>query len=149
MPHLSTLVARRDAKRAAKREAASKTEPRNAALERAIDERPDDPAGYSVLADWLEAQGSVRGTLIHLGLRAEADPALESEVTSYVAAHRDALLGLLDEAHDQNLKWRRGFVHAAKLGADHSVAPALECLLHHPSGRRLVELSIGMSGESQ
>src|SRR5664279_3820888 len=148
MPHLSTLVARRDAKRAAKREAASKTEPRNAALERAIDERPDDPAGYSVLADWLEAQGSPRGALIHLCLRAEADSSLISDVTSYVAAHHAELLGMLDEELDAELSWQRGYVHKARLHGEDSVAPALEMLLQHPSGRRLAELAIGMNGES-
>src|SRR6185312_1648350 len=32
---------------------ASNGEPRNLALEQAIDNHPDDPAAYSVLADWL------------------------------------------------------------------------------------------------
>jgi uncharacterized protein (TIGR02996 family) len=48
--------------------------PTNPELEAAIARAPDDPAGYHVLADWLEEQGDPRGRWIYLHLSLEEAP---------------------------------------------------------------------------
>jgi uncharacterized protein (TIGR02996 family) len=150
-PFLEDRKAAKAAELAAKRATLAGGDLRNPELERAIVERPDDVAAFSVYADWLEANGSPRGELIQLALRAEAEPSLGAQVDAFLTANADALLGELPDYaayDDSTLIWRRGFIYKAKLSSDSSVAKLLEQILIHPSGRFLAELAIGMNGDS-
>jgi uncharacterized protein (TIGR02996 family) len=151
------LSARRSAELADAITRASNGEPRNLALERAIDDHPDDPSAYSVLADWLVERDHPRGTLIALQLRAETDPSLAAEVAAHLAAHEAALLGPLAGSRrtpdgDDAFAWHRGFIDRARLSSpdtlDHQT-PLVELahlLFAHPSARRLRALDVGMNG---
>ncbi|HEY1811741.1 MAG TPA: TIGR02996 domain-containing protein [Kofleriaceae bacterium] len=164
-PRIPIEVIARTAEIAARRSAeidgaiarAESSEPRNLALERAIDDHPDDPAAYSVLADWLVECDHPRGALIALQLRAETDPSLAGDVATHIEAHAGALLGTLSP-HRRTLDgadafiWRRGFIERARLSCPDTLArpiPLVELaqlMFGHPSARRLRALDLGMNG---
>lgn len=132
---------------------------RAAELEAAIAESPDEPGPYLVYADWLQAIGDPRGTLIvlqHHGREREASELLE--------AHRAHFLGPLAEAaaaagpeprrgagpRKLELAWHLGFIREARVGwwaaggetARRQAVAALGALLALPSSRFLRHLAI-------
>jgi uncharacterized protein (TIGR02996 family) len=121
-------------------------EPREAALEAAIAAEPEVPAAYSVYADWLQAQGEPRGTVMALQIAAETgDARLATAWKQELAKHAHQLLGPLAQhavrVDDIDvLEWRFGFIHRAYLRGER--AAILGPLLAHPSGRFLVELAL-------
>ena len=132
---------------------------RAAELEAAIADAPDEPGPYLVYADWLQANGDPRGTLIvlqHHGREREAGELIEE--------HRAHLLGPLAAAADAaggdtrrggaprklELAWHLGFLREARIGwwavggeaVRREAAAALEALLALPSSRFLRHLAI-------
>ncbi|MFT3700390.1 MAG: TIGR02996 domain-containing protein [Kofleriaceae bacterium] len=92
--------------------------PRDPVLERAIAEAPEDPAAYSVYADWLEAHGSPHGALIAMQLAIRTQSSVEQFMkfrdleASMRRDHAVELLGpafVHDLAHVE-LVWRYGYV---------------------------------------
>lgn len=124
---------------------------RNPELEKAIEDNPYDTAAYSVLADWLQANGDPRGELIALqlgGKKKQAEALLASHEAYFygpLAEHKHTYDGDETEA----LTWKYGFIHAARLSHDYygdeewkgTLGEVLELLLAHPSGRFLAELT--------
>lgn len=78
------------------------------ALEAAIIENPDDPAGYLVYADWLQQQGDPRGELIVLAHR-NGDISDEQKAS---------LLGRFADSKPDTfeLEWHLGLIKAASIG---------------------------------
>jgi uncharacterized protein (TIGR02996 family) len=112
-------------------------EPRNPTLEAAIVAAPDDPAGYTVLADWLEERGHLRATLIRLQLAEASINPPGSMVKATLGKNRNLLVGpALAKAE---LTWRNGFVHTARIRADAAVITAA---FTHPSMRLLQKLGV-------
>ncbi|MCX5747434.1 MAG: TIGR02996 domain-containing protein [Proteobacteria bacterium] len=129
---------------------------RNADLERAIVDDPDDVDSYLVYADWLIEHGDPRGELITAQIAAErGDAAERRSAIAVFARHRPYLFGqLADAVRADALHWRRGFIHHAHLANPYLVVAegeriplALDViarqLLQHPSARFLVKLTIG------
>ena len=126
-------------------------DPRDAALEAAINANPYDEDAYSVYADWLQRQGDPRGELIALQLAEENDPdnpKLAAATRKYLAAHRHALAGTIARYLEPpgTLIWRFGFIHRIELAQelDEELDPAdvLADVLAHPSGRFVTEIRI-------
>ncbi len=131
-------------------------EPRtNPALEKAIAADPSDEAAFMVYADWLQAQGDLRGELIALQAADKDRPAAK-----FLAQHVDYFLGPLgahqkchDGFHDKKhaaFTWKHGFIYAARLAHNQHAdnwkgqlaTDVLLPLLRHPSGKFLVELTL-------
>ena len=123
-------------------------------LERAIEDDLDDDAGFLVYADWLSAQGDVRGELIRAQLELEQHPGDKQLTTlqdALLSKFAKELLGPLAKhsiirdpnAYLPGFRWRRGFICAARLWR-FSRAPTMEgllsTLLEHPAGRFLERL---------
>lgn len=143
---------------------ASMADDSGASLEAAIDDEPDDPAAYSVLGDWLQRRGDLRGELIALSLAAEAQRAADPRKKSpaqlalgkLLKKHAAALLGplarIVPDPGDPSappLFWRRGYIARAELAEapDRPATPIVSDLLRHPSGRFLQELIVKTEGE--
>ncbi len=129
---------------------------RNADLERAIVERPDDLEAYLVYADWLIEHADPRGELVTAQAATERGGADERRAAIGVfARHRDYFLGRLgDLLRADAFDWRRGFIHHARIAnvfvvvsEGERVAMALaeiaSAVFRHPSARFLVKLTIG------
>jgi uncharacterized protein (TIGR02996 family) len=138
---------------------------RNPALEKAIEEDPENPDSYLVFADWLQGQGDPRGELMALGI-AKKDKA----VKKLLEANADYFLGPLAE-HQQTydsqggpaFTWLHGYIFGVRLAHDHyampyahggkhkdkevSLAKILEQLLKHPSGRYIVSLTMNYNND--
>ncbi|HEU0030087.1 MAG TPA: TIGR02996 domain-containing protein [Kofleriaceae bacterium] len=133
----------------------------NPELERAIEDDPDDPAAYSVLADCLQSHGDPRGELIALQLAGQ-----DLEAAARLAADRARFLGPLAEhelCYDHlyhrpvppAFEWRHGFIQTARMSYNAiweeafkgPICDVLELLLRHPSGRFLVELVLMYNGD--
>jgi uncharacterized protein (TIGR02996 family) len=102
---------------------------REAGLEAAIAQAPDDPGAYLVYADWLLQREEPRGELIvaqHGELQARARELLD--------AHLDRFVGPLVYQHDARVEWYCGFVRGLELpsGIDLDTR-ALVALLQHAS----------------
>lgn len=124
-------------------------EPRDADLERSIHDNPDDDQAWLVYADLLIERGHPRGQLVALESapvknivqRAER----EAEARRMRHAAGDLLAGSLAGRSGLNLKWKRGFIHSAKIAgsfAPEAAADLVVDLLAHPSARFLRELEI-------
>lgn len=111
----------------------------NSALEAAIIENPDDPAGYLVYADWLQQQGNPAGELIaHAYRNGDIAP---------------ALLGRFADAKPETfeLEWQHGFIKAATIGwelfggedDDDPAHAQLAAFLALPAARFLQKLALG------
>ncbi|HEY0192878.1 MAG TPA: TIGR02996 domain-containing protein [Kofleriaceae bacterium] len=90
---------------------------RDRELEAAIAADPEDPAGYLVYADHLQAAGDPRGDLIAVQAARAADPEsreLAAAETALFAAHRRMLFGP-ETAHAQ-VEWSHGFWRRLYLG---------------------------------
>lgn len=107
---------------------------------------PDDPGPYLVYADALMERGDPRGDLISIQHALEtaswtAAADLRRREAALVEANRDAWLGpVLDVLEPSAIRWRLGFVHAARVRTEHELA-AVMALPHAAS--TLVELRIG------
>lgn len=131
-------------------------EKRNAELERAIEANPNDLDAYSVLADWLQAQGEPRGELMALMLAGKT-----AQAEQLIADKQDYFLGPLAEhartrEHDacDAFTWKLGFIDTARLSYDTYAtndriehADVLAALFAHPSGRYLRALAFGFNGD--
>lgn len=104
------------------------------ALESAIDEAPDDRGRFSVLADWYQERGDVRGELIALQLSSTRSP-------------REAALIAAQRIDASDVKWRWGFVESLRFERSTS---ELATLLAKPACRfiRSLELEIGPGDEA-
>ena len=113
-------------------------DPRNPALEAAIETDPDDREAYRVYADWLEEQGNIRAHLIRLQLANETGKPLRK----LMAEHQDYLLGPLARIQKQ-LVWKHGFIEGVSFHDPRTRFPGdLATLLAHPSARFLVGISV-------
>jgi len=93
----------------------------NPELEAQIAKSPDDPAAYTVYADWLSERGDPRGELMTIQLRLEQDPGdvgLTARQVELFGQHGAAWLGPLAANKDAAVEWRRGFIDRVVLGAD-------------------------------
>lgn len=119
-------------------------------FEKAILERPNDPAAYAVYGDWLQAQGDPRGELVSVqaALASTRDTKrfmelkqienrLLAKVTEQLATNGKAV----------NLSWRFGFVHQLEL-LDESLS--MKTLLQHPALRFVqgVRLAVPVDDQS-
>ncbi len=103
------------------------------ALEAAIDDAPDEPSRYALLADWYQEHGEPRGELIALQLHG-------------VSSAREAELLATQRIGAASVKWRWGFVEALRFErtsnrddwADVFLAPVLA----HPACRFLRALEV-------
>ena len=132
------------------REAAYPDDPRDPDLERALLANPDDDQAWLVYADHFLQLGHPRGQLMalesapyhNLVLRAER----QAEADRLRHAARDRLLcAPLTDRRGIRLKWRRGFIHEARLHGAYRRGDAEDLLfdlLRHPSARFLRELVI-------
>jgi uncharacterized protein (TIGR02996 family) len=133
-------------------------------LERAILDDPEDPAPFSVYADWLSDQGDPRGEFIQVQLALEDEgraPAerkrLEQREKQLLEAHQERWLGPLaplvlgehrvhhpedyDEVPNYELRFVRGFLHTFEV--HRLFVPVARALRDLPELRFLRELSIG------
>jgi uncharacterized protein (TIGR02996 family) len=132
-------------------------DPRNPDLEKAIEADPDDTNAYSVLGDWLQGQGALRGELIALQLAGK-----DKQARALIQKHADYFLGGLadhQETHDGSkqpaFEWKYGYIHGLRLshneyadeGFEGSMAELLDLVLRHPSGRFLTEITFGFNGD--
>ncbi len=123
---------------------------RSPALEAVIAAAPYDPSGYLVYADWLQARGDPRGELIALQISELTEQRdVEAAITALVKRHRASLYGALaagrtmPKHREPPLIWRFGFIHRVELEREakgRPIAPILEAVLQHPSGRLVTEL---------
>jgi uncharacterized protein (TIGR02996 family) len=124
----------------------------NDALERELEAHPDDAKRWLVYADWLQAQGDLRGELItrhHAGTGFQA----------FVDEHLEQLFaGCADEVRGGGqvpelvLEWRHGFVVGATLSALNreravNLGDLAQRLLALPVCRFLQRLSFGLTHE--
>ncbi len=112
-------------------------------LEAAIEADPDDPAGYAVYADWLQAQGDPRGELIALQLacwRAPSDKKLASTARKYLATHAATLFPFDDNVLDA--RWHAGFVRAIRCRYSRDLTAVVAALVRHPAGRFLQSITL-------
>ncbi len=100
---------------------------RNPELEQVILANPDDPAGYLVYADWLQAQGDPRGELIVLVERGRDD-----EARALIDEHAEHFLGPFARHRPEELEltWRHGFIRGATIGWESFGGNADECESH-------------------
>lgn len=119
----------------------------DSALATAILSDPDDPAGYLVLADWLQTRGDPRGELIVLQHR-DSDEAKE-----LLARHAETFLGRFATTKPDTfeLEWKLGFIRSATIGwelfggedDDDPSHAQLAAFLALPSAQFLQQLSLG------
>jgi uncharacterized protein (TIGR02996 family) len=139
----------------------------NEQFEAQIRERPDEPGGYLVYADWLLQQQDPRGELITVQLQRDADPdnaALAAAEAKLLKKHADYFV---PEALARALKlprssgprcevtWRNGFFARVQLARDDTasarrvdLAVVARAVLAHPSARFLRSLAIGPLGSA-
>ncbi|HEY5936672.1 MAG TPA: WGR domain-containing protein [Kofleriaceae bacterium] len=138
---------------------------RNPALEKAIEDDPENPESYLVFADWLQSQGDPRGELmaLHLADKTKAADKLIEKQAGYflgpLAEHRQCY----DNSGRDAFTWLNGYIHGVRLAHDHyglpyqdggkfkdkeiSLAAILEELLRHPSGRYLVSVVMNYNND--
>jgi len=129
-------------------------DPRHNELELAIANDPENPASYSVFADWLQSQGDPRGNVMAIAIAAEARGEDDKAFAKELKKHIHDLLGPLApmavpergarEGDPSVFGWRFGVIHGAYLHADRQkpLDRALDQILRHASGRFLVELTL-------
>lgn len=120
-----------------------------AALEAAIIENPDDPAGYLVYADYLQTQGDPRGELIVFAHR-------NGELSDDQKA---TLLGRFTKAKPNTfeLEWQLGFIKSATIGwemfggedEDDPSHAQLAAFLALPAARFLQKLRLGPTAHEE
>lgn len=143
-------------KAAAKDKPAAKPAPgpkSNADLEKAILADPDDADPYLVYADWMQANGEIRGELVVLQHTNKT-----KEANALIKKHGEWFLGELGKTKSPvfELEWFCGYIKSAQIGWEpfedyHSdiederevCEKQLLAFLKHPSARFLRELRIG------
>ena len=123
-------------------------DPRDPELERALRENPDDDQTWLVYADHYIQHGHPRGPLIAI----ESAPVknivhrAEREAESRKVRHASPdLIGSLAKRRGWSYKWKRGFVHYARIYDGFARGEAEDLLfdiLRHPSMRFLRELEL-------
>jgi hypothetical protein len=103
-----------------------------AALEARIDDDPDDPILYSVLGDWLQRRGDLRGKLIARFFAADTQraadphgmPPAQVALGKFLARHAATFLGRLERfVQDPGdptappFLWRHGYIARAEIVA--------------------------------
>ncbi|MBW2736607.1 MAG: DUF4132 domain-containing protein, partial [Deltaproteobacteria bacterium] len=121
------------------------------AIYKAIEEDPDTPDSYLILADLLQARGDVRGELIALqhagsGEAARKPTKARRSADALIAEHGKHLLGKLASVTKEEiaLQWERGFIHTARLRfrTHAGLLKGLNALLSSPSATFLQQLFI-------
>ena len=136
-------------------------EKRNPALEAAIIERPEEPAGYQIYADWLQDEGEPRGALI--ALQSASSPSSDKAEEQLFKAHPQLRPRRMHELRRKKnaareitayplLSWFCGFITAARIARPSSKSPCTMRdlswdLLSSPSSRFLRSLWVGADGE--
>lgn len=124
------------------------SEPRSPLLEERIRENPDDLAAYAIYADWLLAQGCVRGELasVQLALEHENDPRLRARARELLIKHPNLLIDPTLEPYTEHMqhvlaraRWRGGFLYDIKCWLPSEV---LRTLLAGPAARLLHTLHV-------
>jgi uncharacterized protein (TIGR02996 family) len=97
----------------------------NPELEAMILARPEDPEGYLVYGDWLQAHGDPRGQLIAVQaalLKKPDDEKLKRQEKDLLTEHQADFLGELPELaefdEDVALTWRLGFLRDVSIGGE-------------------------------
>lgn len=135
---------------------------RNAEMERAIRQQPEDEEPWLVYGDWLQAHGDPRGELVAIQSAQRERPddiSLRAEEARIIHQHREELLGeLADHLDCVRLTWRFGFIHGVRVfggpslnermhdGEPWTMIDLLEALFAHPSGQFVRELTVGNLG---
>ena len=133
----------------------------NEALERELEAHPDDEKRWLVYADWLQAEGDLRGELItrqhRVAATSSADVARDDAFQVFVDEHLEQLFpGCADELRgggqvpELALEWRHGFVVGATLSALNreravNLGELAQRLLPLPVCRFLKRLSFGLN----
>ncbi len=132
----------------------------NPELEAAIEKNPDDPTGYLIYADWLQAKGDPLGELIMLQHKAATEPAkakdLNRTANALIKKHKQALFGALAELEENGddkgmtVEWQFGFMKKVALrgemfddGDGGDPAEDLANLLDLPAARFIQGLELG------
>lgn len=91
----------------------------HAEFEAKLQKTPGDLQLSMIYGDWLQSEGDPLGGLIARQIAAEEQPHLQREAADFLKRHQSYFLGRLAEYVPRliELDWRRGFVHAAKVGA--------------------------------
>ncbi len=91
----------------------------HAEFEAKLQKTPGDLQLSMIYGDWLQSEGDPLGGLIARQIAAEEEPHLQREAADFLKRHQSYFLGRLAEYVPRliELDWRRGFVHAAKVGA--------------------------------
>lgn len=133
------------------------TAPPYAALEAAIDARPDDPEAYWIYGDWLESQGDPRGrciatarALMQAPEKGRRQVALAQKRVTQAMAELRLTLGPLGRFHERlvsehDVRFRFGMMERARIRRRSKTATLvreLETLLSHPSSRFLRHLTM-------
>lgn len=127
----------------------------NPELEAAILASPDDVHAYQVYADWLQANGDLRGELvaIQVALAKSADLALQARQNELLTGDSSELFyGDLESLVGTGVQvtWRFGFFDTVRISLDYDDAEGadIEALVRaavsHPSARFLRALTVGM-----
>ncbi|MFO0552468.1 MAG: TIGR02996 domain-containing protein [Polyangiaceae bacterium] len=118
---------------------APKRRARNASLEAAIGNNPDDDSAFTVYADWLIEQGDPLGRWIALHQAMQSDPSAEigEELASLVETELRDFLPRLEERPEWPAVYvRNGFVRTARIsrfGGKVAYAPRLRKLFTYDS----------------
>jgi uncharacterized protein (TIGR02996 family) len=124
---------------------------RDPSLEKVIAGSPDDPAGYLVYADWLQAQGDPRGELVSLqhSLSEKADPALAKREKQILSSNGSFIGGIEKEL--ATVTWRWGFIDSVRIfnkkdWMDNSfdVMPITRQIFGSPAAAFVRELKLGV-----
>jgi uncharacterized protein (TIGR02996 family) len=126
----------------------------NPELEAAILASPNDVHAYQVYADWLQANGDLRGELmaIQIALTGGANPELAARQQALLTGSSELFYGDLHELVGQGVQvtWRFGFFDTVRisLGYDDADGADIDALVaaavSHTSARFLRRLTIGM-----
>jgi uncharacterized protein (TIGR02996 family) len=122
------------------------------ALTAAVRANPDDWAAQLVFADWLIERGDVRGRLIaweHAlatrALSADERAAVQRQIHTLEAAHREEWLAWLTLPASARLEWRCGFLIGVQLRWNARTLAALDRLVAHPVARLIKRLDLSRS----
>lgn len=125
---------------------------RNPDLEKTIARTPDDPTGYLVYADWLQAQGDPRGELVSLQHQLsskKADAKLTKRANEILAANGQFIGGIDKEL--ATVTWRWGFIDSVRIfnrkdwmDNTFNVQPIVRQIFQSPAAAFVRELKLGV-----
>ncbi len=111
------------------------------AFYRAIEAKPEDEEAWGVFADWLQARGDLRGTLMALEAAEPTEEDARVVVKAFVEAHKEALLGELAKLPVW-ITFRRGHADWMVVPTRPQAAKALRLAASAPATRLLRQLTI-------